>query len=44
MQIFEAGKAVAAQQRQRALPCLLQWHALDLHAEDDVVEHGAPRQ
>ena len=44
IEIFEAGKPVAPQQRQRALARLAQRHALDLHAEDDVVEHGAPRQ
>jgi hypothetical protein len=32
------------QQRQCALARLSQRHALDLHAEDDIVEHGAPRQ
>ena len=44
IEIFEAGKAVALQQRQRAPARFAQRHALDLHAEDDVVEHGAPGQ
>ncbi len=44
IEIFEAREPVALQQRQRALARRAQRHTLDLHAEDDVVEHGAPRQ
>jgi len=42
--VLEAGEAVAPQQGQRPRAGLGELHALDLHAEDDVVGEGAPRQ